>query len=157
MAGAGHHYAIVVDGGRQYRVSEGEVLDIDFRHLPAGTTTRPPPAFVQAAMAFAIASDASRSATAPKSVIGMSRSGNRGAEILARIAASSAGGSAAPAMEASPPASMAARNALEIMQPPDKEPVADTHPLAADCTPSRPPGPRAHTGFQSDLQKSVVR
>jgi large subunit ribosomal protein L21 len=37
MAGAGHHYAIVVDGGRQYRVSEGEVLDIDFRHLPAGS------------------------------------------------------------------------------------------------------------------------
>ncbi len=37
MADAGHHYAIVVDGGRQYRVSEGEVLDIDFRHLPAGS------------------------------------------------------------------------------------------------------------------------
>ena len=37
MAGAGHHYAIVVDGGRQYRVSEGQVLDIDFRHLPAGS------------------------------------------------------------------------------------------------------------------------
>ena len=37
MAGSGHHYAIVVDGGRQYRVSEGEVLDIDFRHLPAGS------------------------------------------------------------------------------------------------------------------------
>ena len=37
MVGAGHHYAIVVDGGRQYRVSEGEVLDIDFRHLPAGS------------------------------------------------------------------------------------------------------------------------
>ncbi len=37
MAGAGHHYAIVADGGRQYRVSEGEVLDIDFRHLPAGS------------------------------------------------------------------------------------------------------------------------
>ncbi|MFM1998006.1 MAG: ribosomal protein [Planctomycetota bacterium] len=37
MAGAGHHYAIVVDGGRQYRVSEGQVVDIDFRHLPAGS------------------------------------------------------------------------------------------------------------------------
>jgi len=37
MEGAGHHYAIVVDGGRQYRVSEGQVLDIDFRHLPAGS------------------------------------------------------------------------------------------------------------------------
>jgi large subunit ribosomal protein L21 len=37
MTGAGHHYAIVADGGRQYRVSEGEVLDIDFRHLPAGS------------------------------------------------------------------------------------------------------------------------
>jgi large subunit ribosomal protein L21 len=37
MAGAGHHYAIVADGGRQYRVSEGQVLDIDFRHLPAGS------------------------------------------------------------------------------------------------------------------------
>ena len=23
MAGAGHHYAIVADGGRQYRVGEG--------------------------------------------------------------------------------------------------------------------------------------
>ena len=37
MSGAGHHYAIVVDGGRQYRVSEGQVLEIDFRHLPAGS------------------------------------------------------------------------------------------------------------------------
>ena len=37
MTGAGHHYAIVVDGGRQYRVSEGQVVDIDFRHLPAGS------------------------------------------------------------------------------------------------------------------------
>jgi large subunit ribosomal protein L21 len=37
MAGAGHHYAIVVDGGRQYRVSEGQVVEIDFRHLPAGS------------------------------------------------------------------------------------------------------------------------
>ena len=37
MAGTGHHYAIVVDGGRQYRVSEGQVIHIDFRHLPVGS------------------------------------------------------------------------------------------------------------------------
>jgi len=37
MAGASQHYAIVSDGGRQYRVSEGQVLEIDFRHLPAGS------------------------------------------------------------------------------------------------------------------------
>ena len=37
MAGASHHYAIVVDGGRQYRVSEGQEVEIDFRHLPAGS------------------------------------------------------------------------------------------------------------------------
>ena len=37
MAGSGHHYAIVVDGGRQYKVSEGQELDIDFRHVPPGT------------------------------------------------------------------------------------------------------------------------
>ncbi|MCX7413865.1 MAG: 50S ribosomal protein L21 [Planctomycetia bacterium] len=37
MTGAGHHYAIVADGGRQYRVSEGQVMEIDFRHLPAGS------------------------------------------------------------------------------------------------------------------------
>ena len=37
MAGAGHHYAVVADGGRQYRVSEGQVVEIDFRHLPAGS------------------------------------------------------------------------------------------------------------------------
>ncbi|MCX7402473.1 MAG: 50S ribosomal protein L21 [Planctomycetia bacterium] len=35
-AGTGHHYAIVVDGGRQYRVREGQELEIDFRHMPAG-------------------------------------------------------------------------------------------------------------------------
>ena len=34
--GTGHHYAIVVDGGRQYRVREGQELEIDFRHMPAG-------------------------------------------------------------------------------------------------------------------------
>ena len=37
MAGASHHYAVVVDGGRQYRVSEGQEFEIDFRHLPAGS------------------------------------------------------------------------------------------------------------------------
>ena len=36
MAGAGHHYAVVVDGGRQYTVREGQELEIDFRHLPPG-------------------------------------------------------------------------------------------------------------------------
>lgn len=29
-------YAIIVDGGRQYRVQEGMELDVDFRDLPAG-------------------------------------------------------------------------------------------------------------------------
>lgn len=37
MQGAGHNYAVVVDGGRQYRVMEGQELEIDFRHLPAGS------------------------------------------------------------------------------------------------------------------------
>jgi large subunit ribosomal protein L21 len=37
MKGAGHNYAVVVDGGRQYRVMEGQELEIDFRHLPAGS------------------------------------------------------------------------------------------------------------------------
>jgi large subunit ribosomal protein L21 len=37
MQGAGHSYAIVVDGGRQYRVREGQELEIDFRHLPPGS------------------------------------------------------------------------------------------------------------------------
>jgi large subunit ribosomal protein L21 len=36
MAGALHEYAVIVDGGRQYRVMEGQELEIDFRHLPAG-------------------------------------------------------------------------------------------------------------------------
>jgi large subunit ribosomal protein L21 len=36
MAGAGHHYAVVADGGRQYTVREGQELEIDFRHLPVG-------------------------------------------------------------------------------------------------------------------------
>ncbi len=37
MKGAAHNYAVVVDGGRQYRVMEGQELEIDFRHLPAGS------------------------------------------------------------------------------------------------------------------------
>jgi large subunit ribosomal protein L21 len=37
MAGSDHFYAIVADGGRQYRVMEGQELEIDFRHLPAGS------------------------------------------------------------------------------------------------------------------------
>ena len=37
MKGAAHEYAIVVDGGRQYRVMEGQELEIDFRHMPAGS------------------------------------------------------------------------------------------------------------------------
>jgi large subunit ribosomal protein L21 len=43
MAGAEHTYAVVADGGRQYRVMEGQEVEIDFRHgadgspLPAGS------------------------------------------------------------------------------------------------------------------------
>jgi large subunit ribosomal protein L21 len=37
MAGSDHLYAIVVDGGRQYRVMEGQEVEIDFRHLPVGS------------------------------------------------------------------------------------------------------------------------
>lgn len=37
MKNAGHTYAVVVDGGRQYRVMEGQVIEIDFRHLAAGS------------------------------------------------------------------------------------------------------------------------
>ncbi|MFM7109191.1 MAG: 50S ribosomal protein L21 [Planctomycetaceae bacterium] len=37
MKGAGHEYAIVVDGGRQYRVMAGQELEIDFRHQDAGS------------------------------------------------------------------------------------------------------------------------
>jgi large subunit ribosomal protein L21 len=37
MAGSDHLYAIVADGGRQYRVMEGQEIEIDFRHLPAGS------------------------------------------------------------------------------------------------------------------------
>jgi large subunit ribosomal protein L21 len=37
MAASDHLYAIVADGGRQYRVMEGQEVEIDFRHLPAGS------------------------------------------------------------------------------------------------------------------------
>lgn len=37
MTGAGHEYAVVADGGRQYRLMAGQELEIDFRHLPAGS------------------------------------------------------------------------------------------------------------------------
>ncbi len=37
MRAAGHEYAVIVDGGRQYTVQEGQELEIDFRHLPAGS------------------------------------------------------------------------------------------------------------------------
>jgi large subunit ribosomal protein L21 len=36
MAGSDHHYAIVADGGRQYRVMEGQEIEVDFRHVPTG-------------------------------------------------------------------------------------------------------------------------
>ncbi|MFM8635016.1 MAG: 50S ribosomal protein L21 [Planctomycetia bacterium] len=37
MASSDHLYAVVVDGGRQYRVMEGQELEIDFRHLQPGS------------------------------------------------------------------------------------------------------------------------
>jgi large subunit ribosomal protein L21 len=37
MASSDHLYAVVADGGRQYRVMEGQEVEIDFRHLPAGS------------------------------------------------------------------------------------------------------------------------
>lgn len=33
-------YAIIVDGGRQYKVSEGEVLDLDYRDVQGGETLK---------------------------------------------------------------------------------------------------------------------
>ena len=36
-SGSGHHYCIVSDGGRQYRVSEGQELEVDFRPIEAGS------------------------------------------------------------------------------------------------------------------------
>jgi large subunit ribosomal protein L21 len=38
LAGSGEHYAIVVDGGRQYRVSEGTVVRIEKLEAEAGAT-----------------------------------------------------------------------------------------------------------------------
>ena len=37
MAGSDHFYAVVADGGRQYRVMEGQEVEIDFRHVPTGS------------------------------------------------------------------------------------------------------------------------
>ena len=37
MASGGHHYCIVSDGGRQYRVSEGQEIEVDFRPIDAGS------------------------------------------------------------------------------------------------------------------------
>lgn len=37
MTGAGHSYAIIADGGRQYTVREGQEVEVDFRHLPIGS------------------------------------------------------------------------------------------------------------------------
>lgn len=31
-------YAIITDGGRQYKVEEGQILNLDYRDLPAGET-----------------------------------------------------------------------------------------------------------------------
>ncbi len=36
MSGVRQRYAVIKDGGRQYRVMEGQELEVDFRHLPAG-------------------------------------------------------------------------------------------------------------------------
>jgi large subunit ribosomal protein L21 len=36
-SGSGHHYCSVSDGGRQYRVSEGQELEVDFRPIDAGS------------------------------------------------------------------------------------------------------------------------
>lgn len=33
-------YAIFIDGGRQYKVSEGQILDLDYRDVPAGETLK---------------------------------------------------------------------------------------------------------------------
>jgi len=37
MTNGGHHYCILSDGGRQYRVSEGQEIEVDFRPIDAGT------------------------------------------------------------------------------------------------------------------------
>jgi large subunit ribosomal protein L21 len=58
MEGAGHRYAVVVDGGRQYTVREGQELQIDFRHADDGT---PLPAGSEVVFADVLAvSDAGR-------------------------------------------------------------------------------------------------
>jgi large subunit ribosomal protein L21 len=31
-------YAIILDGGRQYKVSEGQIIDLDYRDIPSGET-----------------------------------------------------------------------------------------------------------------------
>ena len=33
-------YAIFIDGGRQYKVSEGQILDLDYRDIAAGETLK---------------------------------------------------------------------------------------------------------------------
>ncbi len=33
-------YAIITDGGRQYKVEEGQTLDLDYRNLAAGETLK---------------------------------------------------------------------------------------------------------------------
>ena len=58
-------------------------------HSPAGTTTRPPPALVQASIAAARAAETSTPGWAPKSVMGKSRAGNSGALIRASMAGNS--------------------------------------------------------------------
>jgi large subunit ribosomal protein L21 len=37
MVGGGHHYCIIADSGRQYRVSEGQELEVDFRPVERGS------------------------------------------------------------------------------------------------------------------------
>src|SRR3954451_9267925 len=72
------------------------------RKVPAGTTTRPPPAWWQAAIALAIAAVQSvvPSPTAPKPVIGKSRAGKVGTVMRATIASARAQGLATNAAHA---------------------------------------------------------
>lgn len=37
LVGSSEHYCIIADGGRQYRVSEGQELEVDFRPVEAGS------------------------------------------------------------------------------------------------------------------------
>src|SRR3954447_9735893 len=64
------------------------------RKVPAGTTTRPPPAALQAAIALAIGAVQSvvPSPTAPKAVIGKSRAGKVGTVMRATIMSARAQG-----------------------------------------------------------------